>query len=207
MAMVNLGNLIRPTASLSYHSYSEFVLYPYGCNGTFTAEKAMVEKVAADLAARLPSDDGSGNYQAGTPWQLLYDVDGDSMDYFYASFGALSYTFEINQNFQPAYSLREPTLQKERNAWGYFLTFIDQNLLHVTVVDGKSNQPAQALIAIDTIQNDKGELPLQTNKLGHFFKVLTAGHYVVSAKLADGREGHVEVQMNGQPQAVALNVQ
>jgi len=206
-AMVNLGNKIRPTASLSYHSYSEFVLYPLGCNGEYAADKDLVVKIAGELASKLPSDDGRGNYTQGTPWELLYDVDGSSMDYFYASFGTLAYTFEINQEFQPSYSKRDPTLQKERVGWQYFMTRIDQNLLHVTVVDAKTKAPAEALIGVNTIAPNKGELPFKTNEAGHYFKVLDPGHYVIGAKLADGRAGQVEIQMNGQPQDATITVQ
>ncbi len=207
LAMVNLGNKVRPTASLSYHSYSELVLYPYGCNGDYTGEKALVERIAQELASRLPTDDGRGNYAPGTPWELLYDVDGSSMDFFYASFGTLAYTFEINEEFQPSYSKREPTLQKERVAWEYFMTRIDQNLLHVVVVDGKTNAPAEALIGVSAISNTKGELPLKTNVAGHYFKILDPGQYAIAAKLSDGRVGQIQVQMNGQPQNAKITVQ
>lgn len=205
-AFMKFAESVQPTASLSYHSYSEFVLYSYGCQGAFPSEKDMIIKIGGELASRLPSDSGKGNYTPGTPWQLLYDVDGDSMDWMYATFGALSYTFEINQDFQPPYSQRDPTVAKHRNAWGYFLTRINQNLLSVEVVDGKSKAPAPALIAIDTVPRNQGELPFRTNSGGRYFKVLDPGHYVISAKLQDGRVGNLTVDMNGQPQKLVLTV-
>jgi hypothetical protein len=204
--MMNLANQVRPTASLSYHSYSEFVLYPYGCQNDFTSENKMVARLATEMANLLPSDSGHGNYAPGTPWQLLYDVDGDSMDYMYAAFGALAYTFEINQDFQPSYSLRTPTVLKQRKAWGYFMTFIDQNLLTVIVTDGKTKGPASAKLAINTISHNQGELPYQTNQAGRFFKVLDPGQYVVGVQLQDGRTAQAAVQMNGQPQTIAVTV-
>ena len=206
-ALMKFAQKVLPTASLSYHSYSEFVLYPYGCQNTFTSEKVMVADIANQMASRLPSDSKKGNYTPGTPWQLLYDVDGDSMDFMYASFGALSYTFEINQDFQPPYTMRDPTVMKHRNAWQYFLARIDQNLLTVNVVDGKSGQPGLALINIDTISHPNGELPFRTNATGHYFKVLDPGHYTIAAKLQDGRTGQVGVDMKGQPQKVVLTIQ
>ena len=206
-AMVNLGNKIRPTASLSYHSYSELVLYPLGCNGEYAADKELTVKIAKELSAKLPTDDGRGNYAQGTPWELLYDVDGSSMDFFYASFGTLAYTFEINEEFQPNYSKRDPTVLKERAAWQYFMTRIDNSLLHVTVIDGKTNAPAEALIGVNTITPSKGELPFKTNVAGHYFKILDPGQYIIGAKLADGRVGQVNVQMNGQSQDATITVQ
>ena len=205
-AMIAFANKIRPSAYLSYHSYSELVLYPFGCANAVTSENAMFERVSKELAARLPRDDNQGNYTAGAPWQLLYPVDGDSMGFMYAAFGAFSYTFEINEDFQPSYSLRDPTVAKQRNAWMYFMNTINQNLLKVTVVDAKTGQPAQAGIEIDAIRHTQGESPFQTNQVGRFNKVLDAGHYKISARLADGRTAQVAVDMNGQAKAVTVTI-
>lgn len=203
-AIMQLAEEVRPSAYLSYHSYSELVLYPYGCRGAFTPEHRMVEKIAHELADRLPSDSGDGHYRAGSAWEILYDVDGDSMGYMYAAHGALSYTFEVNKDFQPGYALRNPTVLKHRNAWEYFLNRIDQNLLKVIVVDGLNGIESEAGIDIDAIAHSQGELPFRTNKRGRFFKVLDAGRYVVSARLADGRTGQVAIEMNSQPKTATI---
>lgn len=205
-AMISFANKIRPSAYLSYHSYSELVLYPFGCANAVTSENAMFERVSKELAARLPRDDNQGNYTAGAPWQLLYPVDGDSMGFMYAAFGAFAYTFEINEDFQPSYSLRDPTVAKQRNAWMYFMNTINRNLLKVLVVDAKTGQPAQAGIEIDAIRHTQGESPFQTNQGGRFNKVLDAGHYTVSAKLADGRAAQAAVDMNGQSKSLVLTI-
>lgn len=205
-ALMGLAKRVRPAAYLSYHSYSELVLYPYGCTNSVTPENAMFEKLAKEMASRLPRDDNRGNYTPGLPWAILYGVDGDSMAYMYAAFGAISFTLEINEDFQPNYSLRDPTVRKHRNAWGYFLNFVNQNLLKVTVVDGRSGNPTTATIDVDALAHTQGELPFQTNEGGRFLKVLGAGHYVVSAKLSDGRTGQVAVDMAGQQQSVTLTV-
>ena len=84
------------------------------------------------MADMLPSDSGHGKYTPGTPWKILYAVDGDSMDYIFATYGAAAFTFEVNQEFQPSYDLREPTLKKHRVAWAYFLDQMQQRLLSVS---------------------------------------------------------------------------
>ena len=134
-AVMKLADYVHPTASLSYHSYSEFVLYPYGCQGDLTSENVLIQKVANELAAILPRDSGRGNYTPGTPWKLLYSVDGSSMDYLYAAHGALALTFEINTDFQPNYSIRDATVAKHRNAWMYFLNRATKNMHRI--VTGK----------------------------------------------------------------------
>jgi len=205
-ALMKLAKTVRPSAYLSYHSYSELVLYPYGCSGALTPENALIEKLGKEMAARLPRDDRNGNYTPGTPWQTIYAADGSSMDYMYAAFGALAYTFEINEDFQPSYSLRDPTLRKQRNAWMYFLGRINQGLLKVSILDAKTGNAATATLDIDAIPHRQGELPFETNAGGRFMKVVAPGHYVVSAKLSDGRTGQVSVDMADQPLSVTLTI-
>lgn len=119
-AMVNLMNTIRPTINLSFHSYGEWLIYPFGCNGE--RGSAEVVNVGNQLASLLPADDGEGHYTPGTAWELLYDVDGDSVDYAYATFGTLAFTAEMNQNFFPDYDEnRDQTVAKFRPAWAYLL--------------------------------------------------------------------------------------
>ncbi len=206
-ALMGLADRIRPTASLSYHSFSELVLYSLGCSEEIADDKNLIIKIGQELAQRLPTDDGRAFYTPGTPWQLLYDVDGSSMDHMYGAYGTLAYTFEVNTEFQPSYDLREPTLKKHRLAWGYFMTRIDQNLLTLTVVDQKTGRPVEAAVKIDRFTHPHGELPFQTNKAGKFFKVLDPGKYQIAAKLPDGRTSEVTVSMNGQPEAITLTVQ
>ncbi len=204
-ALMKLGLMTYPTASLSYHSYSELVLYPYGCQGAFTGENALHQKVGGELAAMLPSDNNKGTYTAGTPWKLLYSVDGDSMGFMHSEFGALSFTFEVNQSFQPAYEVREPTLIKHRKAWAYFIQRMSQNMLSLKVVSAARFQPLEATITISGIIKNKGEKPMKTNAAGNFFKVLDPGLYTLDVKLADGRSKQIQVQMAGAPQTQVIS--
>jgi hypothetical protein len=203
---MRLGQMVRPVASLSYHSYSELVLYPYGCKGDVTGENALIEKIGGELAAILPTDRGNGTYAPGTPWQLLYAVDGDSMSYMHSEFGALAYTLEVNQEFQPPYSLRAPTLVKHRKAWQYFLNRMETNMLKLKVIDGRSGRPSLAAVEISTIPHRFGEKVFQTNAAGTFFKVLDPGPYALRITLADGRKTEIQVAMQGAAQGLQVTV-
>jgi carboxypeptidase T len=203
-ALMNLAQQIRPAAYLSYHSFSELVLYPYGCRGVLTGENALIAKVANEVAQILPSDSGRGTYTPGTPWQLLYSTDGDSMGYMFGEFGAVSFTFEINQSFQPSFDLRGPTVEKHRRAWAYLLNRFDNNMLTLRIVDGRTQELTKAQVGISNIPFLQGEKPFRTNARGHFFKVLDPGDYTLFAQLADGRRGEIKVRMTGQAQTVDL---
>lgn len=198
-AIMKLGYQAQPTAYLSYHSYSELILYPYGCQGALTAEDRLHATTAQELSKLLPTDNSRGFYTPGTPWNILYSVDGDSMGFMHAEFGALSYTFEVNQSFQPPYELREPTVQKHRKAWSYLIQKMTQNMLSLKVVSQQRFQPLAATISISGIIKTKGEKPFVTNAGGNFFKVMEPGLYNVKIQLADGRAQEVKVNMSGQP--------
>ncbi|MEK6774016.1 MAG: M14 family zinc carboxypeptidase [Bdellovibrionota bacterium] len=198
-ALSNLAQKVVPTGSLSYHSYSELVIYPYGCSGVFTGENALLAKIGGELAQLLPSDSRGGTYTPGTAWQLLYSVDGDSSSYMFGEFGAVSFTFEVNQEFQPSYDLREPTLIKHRKAWAYYINRLNQNLLSLKVIDGKTGQPAQAQIRIANIILSQGEKPYRTNIGGNYFKVLDPGKYTFGVVLKDGRKTQFDIEMKGAP--------
>lgn len=204
-AIMKLGFATYPTAYLSYHSYSELVLYPFGCQGSLTGEGQLHQKVGLELAKMLPTDNNKGFYTPGTPWQILYSTDGDSMGFMNAEFGALAFTFEVNQAFQPPYELKEPTLVKHRKAWSYFIQRMSQNMFSLKVVSGARFQPLEASISISGIIKNKGEKPMKTNSAGNFFKVLDPGMYTVTVQLADGRSKQIQVQMAGTPQTQVIS--
>ena len=65
-AMMQLVSSTRPSIAISYHSYSEMVLFPYGCKKTKTKD-AGLRQFGEALAKAIPQDQGSGTYRAGTP--------------------------------------------------------------------------------------------------------------------------------------------
>jgi hypothetical protein len=66
-------------AAITYHSYSNLYIYPYGYeNGVYAPEPD--HSVYVELTDQLSADNG---YQSGTGWELLYPVNGDTDDWFY----------------------------------------------------------------------------------------------------------------------------
>jgi hypothetical protein len=137
-ALMKLVAQIRPVFDISYHSYSEVVLYPTGCENTHAGwGRAVFEDIGKKMGAALPSDDGVHTYQAGTPWELLYGVDGDDFDWMYTAYGVNGFGIEVNSaqaGFQPSYSQwRDKTVQKTRPAWQMLLDRLDASGIRATV--------------------------------------------------------------------------
>ena len=130
VAMMSFVARIKPVFDISYHSYSELVLYPYGCKGQHVPSQELVAQIGAEMAARLPLDSSpTRTYEAGTPWELLYSADGGDMDWMFHDHNVLAYAIEVNGSragFHPSYATyRDRTVQKLRGAWQLLLERLD----------------------------------------------------------------------------------
>jgi carboxypeptidase T len=130
-ALLKLAALIQPKFNISYHSYSELVIYPFGCNPKRVPkdDAAVYYRVGKELAGKLVRDGGSGTYREGTSYDLLYNVDGGSIDQMYTAFRTMSFVIEVNSaslGFQPPFSWRDPTVLRQRAGWQYILEQMDK---------------------------------------------------------------------------------
>ncbi|NBX92968.1 MAG: hypothetical protein EB078_07065 [Proteobacteria bacterium] len=126
-ALMALAKRIQPKFNLSYHSYSEIVIYPFGCSPeTIPAPDSKIYlDTGRELAKKLVKDSGQGSYQSGTSYELLYNVDGGSIDWMYGKEKIMAFVVEVNgtwQGFQPSYKKwRDVTVQRQRAGWMYLL--------------------------------------------------------------------------------------
>lgn len=122
-AVVSLLDEIRPVAAITYHSFSEMVLYPPGCPGR--PRDAKVEALGQRIARALVRDSGSGTYAAGTSYDLLYPTDGDTTAALFGRYGTLAFTVEISASsvgFHPPYEgYRDDLVRRQRPGWRILL--------------------------------------------------------------------------------------
>jgi carboxypeptidase T len=178
-AMMNLVAKIRPVFDISYHAFSEVVLYPFGCRGQYVPSQAIVSDIAKKMAAKLPSDDSpSRNYRPGTPWELLYSADGGDIDWMYAQYQVVPYAIEINgmrQGFQPSFGQwRQKTVTKLRGAWQLLLDRLDGSAVR-GVVPVAGAQVEVASTVAGGITQSRG-----VNPDGSFHVVTLPGTYKVT---------------------------
>lgn len=85
--------------SHSFHSYGDMVLYPWGGDYMgFTPDHADFEMLANQMASY-------NGYTPGTPWQLLYNVNGGSFDWHYGEttehYRIMAFSEEVGPSFWP----------------------------------------------------------------------------------------------------------
>jgi hypothetical protein len=171
-AMMGLVESIKPVFDISYHSYSELVIYPYGCRPNRTPTEEAVEIVGTEIAKKI-------DYKPGTAWQLLYNADGGDIDWMYTAHQVIPFVIEVNSTwdgFHPNYNrMREKTVLRNRPGWQHLFVRLE----------GPSIQGQVANKDYSSIKIMKAGDPkvLQTYKInpdGSFYVILKAGNYDVS---------------------------
>ena len=124
--LMNFVDNIKPVFNISYHAYSELVIYPKGCKGERTSNKEVVEGIGKELGEVL-------DYVPGTAWEILYSVDGSDIDWMYSEQQVIPYVIEVSprsDGFQPPYSKRDKTVQRNRLGWMHLLDRLEGPSLH-----------------------------------------------------------------------------
>ena len=89
VAIKNLAEANRFVFSISYHSYSELILYPWGYTPMNAADEPTFRKVGEHMVAFT-------NYTLQQAADL-YPASGDSDDFLYGELGVLAYTIELDR--------------------------------------------------------------------------------------------------------------
>jgi len=177
-AMMKFVTKIRPVFDISFHSYSELIIYPLGCSGQKAKNGAMAS-VASLMSQEIM-------YQAGTPWELLYGVDGDDIDWMYTTLNVYPYVIELNnrkQGFQPDYKAwRDKTVKRIRPAWKILLN----KTLSEKVYKGQLSYENIDSVSINVIKNNEVIETYKPHTDGRYNILLNSGTYTLKA--VRGRE-------------------
>jgi carboxypeptidase T len=117
------GNL---TAAISFHSYGEMILYPFGhtVGGVPPVMDAIDRDAFVELGVQMAETNGYIPKQACD----LYSVSGDTCDWLYAERGAFCFTFEIyptNGDFYPPGSIIDRETRRNDAAVVYLTAMAD----------------------------------------------------------------------------------
>jgi murein tripeptide amidase MpaA len=119
----------RPRSLISYHSYSQLVLYPWGYTNTPAPDEALMQNLAVAIADRIRVV----HNVRYTPEQSsdLYLASGDTTDWLYGEFGVPNFTIELRpQSTPPGFQLPEseiaPTFEENLPAALYLIDWAIQ---------------------------------------------------------------------------------
>lgn len=197
-------NLVRREnflTNISYHSYSEIVIGPYGCEDEDVPESGVVDAVGQAVAKRIEKDSGNGVYEYGAAHEILYPVDGEDISWMYNEVNTLSYVVEINssaQGFQPDYKWRDISVQRQRPGWQYLL---DLNLygpqLRARILDSETYEAVDAELLIKGV--DMRDAKPRKSKNGHLYKILKPGYYELVFRAEGYEDTELDLQIGDSP--------
>jgi carboxypeptidase T len=168
-AMMNFVASIKPVFNISYHSYSELVIYPFGCRPKKTPTGEAVEEIGKQIASKL-------DYRPGTAWELLYNADGGDIDWMYAEHQVIPYVIEVNstnEGFHPRYhQWRDKTVERNRAGWMHLLDRLQGSSLQGKVQVGEYSE-----IIITKASDNKTLQRYKINPDGSFYIILKPGRY------------------------------
>ena len=181
IAVKNLLDSRPFVAGISYHSYGELVLYPFGYGENVIApDQTALSDLAVQMANTIPSLT-SGNYTPQAAWEL-YPCMGTSDDYSYGEHGSFAYTIELAQEFIPSASQIQQICDNNLEAPMIMLDRITKSTLTGFITDSTTNQPIVAEIFVETIDNTGVERNpyLSNSEFGRFYRMLMPGNYSIT---------------------------
>lgn len=172
-AMMKFISEVRPVFDISYHSYSELVIFPLGCSPERTTNKGVIEKIGKEIAGLL-------NYKAGTAWELLYNADGGDIDWMYDAYQVIPFVIELNsrsEGFHPSFKKwRNKTVKRNQVGWQYLLDRLEESGIRGMVTQ---NNIAMSDFVIEIYA--KGNKNLIQEYVGHktgvYHLILNSGDY------------------------------
>jgi len=207
-AMIELVLSERPIANISYHAFSEMILYPYGCRKEKNPSLELFKSIGAEMKANIVDDAGrKGTYALGTPPELLYEADGTDADWQFREAGVLAFAMEVNgrmQGFQPSYKRwRDVTVARQEEGWKTLIRQTLQQGVQGRLVGrslaGVSYRISRAENGVweDFTGEDKSVKPFRTRSAdGFIFNTLLPGTYQFNIYQSDDLKKSVTFEVS-----------
>ncbi len=180
-AMKELMANVHFVAGITYHTYGEMVLFPYGyAHGCRAPDHLALEDLAKEMAYSTPRYGRPGYY---LPQQSihLYPARGVTDDYAYGEYGIFCFTVELATEFIPSIKEIRQVSQDNIEAAMILLERIHKSSLTGIITDGVTGEPLEAEIFVIGI-DDTGSFrhPYKSRKqFGRYYRILLPGEYKV----------------------------
>ena len=174
LAIMNLARRENFAIGISYHSYGESVLFPWG-NFKRPPDLDLIVEIAGEMASRIKRESGRGQYSV----LPLNGRVGHSSIWMYAEQHVIDYIIEVGTQYFPAEE-SVPFIIKE-NLKGAFYLF-DRMLetgIKGHVFDTYTKKPLLAEINVKELSADYVKPRMTDKEFGGFHRLLTPGEFTL----------------------------
>ncbi|MBC8214638.1 MAG: carboxypeptidase regulatory-like domain-containing protein [Candidatus Marinimicrobia bacterium] len=180
-AMKGLVESHHFVTGITYHSYSELVLFPFGYQyGAVAPDQGALEELATEMAVTIPSEYG-GHY---TPQQSLelYPCMGTTDDFSYGEHGIFSFTVELGTVFIPPSDEINGICEDNIEAAMILLDRVNHSTVTGHITDANTGDPLVAEIYVDGIDNTGSYRNpyISDEDFGRYYRLLQNGSYDIT---------------------------
>ncbi|MDD4309960.1 MAG: M14 family zinc carboxypeptidase [Candidatus Cloacimonetes bacterium] len=168
-------------AGISYHTYGEYVLYPFGyMYNVISPDIVEIQALANSMAATIPSVTGAGTYTPMHSYEL-YPVSGSLDDWAYGERGIFAYTIEMATEFIPNATQVPTIIGNNLEAAKLLLSRKNTRTLRGHVTDAYTGQPLSAMVFVSGIDDNslKTKQIWSDAQFGSFYRFLPQGTHTV----------------------------
>jgi len=168
-------------AGISYHSYSELVLWPYGYSyGAVAPDIDALSDLGTEIGNSIPGIYG-GHYTPEAAWEL-YPASGVTDDWAYGMHGTFAYTVELGTEFIPPASQVYQIVEDNLEGALILLDRINYSTLTGHVTNSATGDPIVAEIYVEGVDNTGlYREPYKSNEeFGTYYRMLTDDTYTVT---------------------------
>ncbi len=182
IAVRDLATELKPIASLSFHTYGEMILYPFGYDYVYAPDHGRLSQIASSMSAVMDKYSSSEKYDPY--WSvMLYPAAGDSDDWLYGEFGTLAFTVEAGPSslgFHPSWAVVEAYLPEQYEGFLSFAQEICSRHIYGHISDAETGLPISgATLKITELYNYSLVRNRYSNTAGNYYWGLTAGDYTL----------------------------
>lgn len=168
-------------AGITYHSYSELVLWAYGyATGATAPDNAAYSNLGTLMGNAIPGISG-GTYTPQPSW-ALYPASGITDDYAYGVHGIFSFCVELGTQFIPPASQVPTICNANINAAMLLLDRINKSTLTGHITNALTGEPVEAEIYVQGVDNTGDfRFPYMSDSLfGRYYRMLMPGTFTVT---------------------------
>ncbi|MCD6329507.1 MAG: carboxypeptidase regulatory-like domain-containing protein [Candidatus Cloacimonetes bacterium] len=177
-ALRNLLAQYRFDLGMSYHSYSELIMWPLGYNMTCQApDQSALANLGQEMAVTVPSQYG-GHY---TPQQTnaLYPCSGTTTDYGYGVERIFYFITELGTSFIPSSTTMNSIINNNLSAGLILIDRIFDRVITGNITDSLSGDFLNAEVFVHNIDDTGTEVEpyMSSSDFGRYYRILLPGTY------------------------------
>ncbi len=168
-------------AGISYHTYGQYVLYPFGyMQSVLSPDYVEMQALANSMATLLPKLHATGNYTA-MPSYALYPASGTLDDWAYGERGIFAYTIEMADEFIPPAEDVPEIVEDNVIAAMQLLDRKNTRILKGHITDALTGLPLKAMVYVYGLDSNplRRKQYYSDEQFGSYYRLLSEGTYTV----------------------------